>query len=173
YQNVAPSSTFDNFYGSSGEDLFLRRSPKLTSRILKDSRKICHGWLEACQPRIELCSLEYSKPMECEQKGLLQTYQKILLLPRPDYPQRHELWREIIISKGGDIESQWERFDLSALAKIIRWLHYWADCGTPLTPGGTPTSTVGIHSHPGQDGSHVIEKRAAYETWFAKTPLGK
>ncbi len=36
-------------------------------------------------------------------QGLTQAYQKILMLPKPDYGHRYSLWKEFIVSKGGKI----------------------------------------------------------------------
>ena len=57
-------------------------------------------------------------PWECEQKGLMLTYQKMLMLPMPDYSFRCNLWKELIISKGGQITKYSDRFDVSSLSKI-------------------------------------------------------
>ena len=57
-------------------------------------------------------------PWECEQKGLTLTYQKMLLLPIPDYSFRCNLWKELIISAGGQITKYSDKFDCSSLSKI-------------------------------------------------------
>ena len=71
-------------------------------------------------------------PWECDQKGLTQAYQKMIYLPKPDYSYRcrilllhhktyslyfrYSLWKELIISAGGNISQS--EFDLSSLTKI-------------------------------------------------------
>ena len=51
-------------------------------------------------------------------QGLTQTYQKNLMLPKPDYGFRYHLWKELITAKGGKIMRWSDKFDLSALSKI-------------------------------------------------------
>ena len=77
-------------------------------------------------------------PWECEQKasssrhiphksminfvnleqGLTQTYQKFLVVPKPDYGQRCTLWKELIVAKGGLITKWSDKFNLSGLSKV-------------------------------------------------------
>ena len=77
-------------------------------------------------------------PWECEQKasssrhsphkskinfvnleqGLTQTYQKFLVVPKPDYGQRCTLWKELIVAKGGLISKWSDKFNLSGLSKV-------------------------------------------------------
>ena len=42
-------------------------------------------------------------------------YQRVILVPRPDYASRVILWRHLILKNGGQIT---EALDLSSLAKI-------------------------------------------------------
>ncbi len=50
--------------------------------------------------------------------GLTLTYQKMLVLPVPDYSFRNCLWRELILAKGGHITKWSDKFDLSSLSKV-------------------------------------------------------
>ena len=50
-----------------------------------------------------------------EVKGLCATYQRIILVPRPDYASRVILWRSIIFKHSGQIT---DGLDLSSLAKV-------------------------------------------------------
>ncbi|TRY75655.1 hypothetical protein TCAL_00505, partial [Tigriopus californicus] len=165
------------------EKTFLKKVTKTDKsdpkRLKKDLPRLVRSL--SAEDRVMLIGISKT-PWECEQKGLLQTYQKILLLPRPDYPQRHELWREIIISKGGDIESQWERFDLSALAKISDGYttgQIVESASQVLVPrrllhqGVRPLQPSEFIPILAKMDPMYREEEAAYETWFAKTPLGK
>ena len=51
------------------------------------------------------------------------TYQKMLMLPMPDYSFRCNLWKELIISKGGQITKYSDRFDVSSLSKISEGMY--------------------------------------------------
>ena len=52
------------------------------------------------------------------QQGLTQTYQKFLVIPKPDYGQRCTLWKEMITANGGLIAKYSDRFNLSGLSKV-------------------------------------------------------
>ena len=53
--------------------------------------------------------------LDAEVKGLCGTYQRILMVPRPDYASRVILWRSMILKNRGCLT---EALDLSSLAKI-------------------------------------------------------
>lgn len=55
-------------------------------------------------------------PFDGEMKPMASLFQKIILIPRPDYASRHLLWRLIINKNGGQI--QHNIFDVSSLSKI-------------------------------------------------------
>ena len=54
----------------------------------------------------------------CSAQGLTLTYQKMLVLPMPDYAHRYSLWRSLIVEAGGLILKWSDRFDLSSLTKV-------------------------------------------------------
>jgi len=54
-------------------------------------------------------------PWDADIKSLCQCYQKIILIPRPDYASRFLLFKELILRGGGRITPT---LDLSSLAKI-------------------------------------------------------
>ena len=66
--------------------------------------------------------LTYLNPKYCflfqTEKGLTLTYQKMLVLPMPDYAHRYALWRNLIVTAGGQILKWSDRFDLSSLTKV-------------------------------------------------------
>ncbi|XP_060157650.1 dynein regulatory complex protein 11 isoform X2 [Globicephala melas] len=55
------------------------------------------------------------RPFDAELQPLCKVYQKIILVPRPDYASRYVLWKEIIQRHGGVITSA---LSVSCLAKI-------------------------------------------------------
>ncbi|XP_069790497.1 dynein regulatory complex protein 11-like isoform X2 [Narcine bancroftii] len=55
------------------------------------------------------------RPFEAELKSFCRTFQKIVLIPRPDYTARFVLWKSIIEQNGGILTNS---LDLSSLAKI-------------------------------------------------------
>lgn len=52
---------------------------------------------------------------DAEVKGLCGMYQRIILVPRPDYASRIVIWKTLINDNGGQIA---ESLDISSLAKI-------------------------------------------------------
>ncbi|XP_039221667.1 IQ and AAA domain-containing protein 1-like [Crotalus tigris] len=56
-----------------------------------------------------------SQPYLAETKALCKAYEKILLLPKPDYAARYVTWQWLIQRHGGVVTSS---LDLSALAKV-------------------------------------------------------
>ncbi|XP_061443006.1 IQ and AAA domain-containing protein 1-like isoform X4 [Rhineura floridana] len=56
-----------------------------------------------------------SKPYLADIKGLCKTYERILLVPRPDYASRYVTWQRLIEKHGGIVTGS---LDLSALAKV-------------------------------------------------------
>lgn len=56
-----------------------------------------------------------SSHLDAEVKGLCGTYQRVILVPRPDYASRVILWRSMILKNEGIMT---DVFDLSSLAKI-------------------------------------------------------
>ena len=55
------------------------------------------------RPRGTKSNISYFHFKSSHMQGLTQAYQKILLLPKPDYGHRYSLWKEFIVSKGGKI----------------------------------------------------------------------
>ncbi|XP_025032972.1 IQ and AAA domain-containing protein 1-like isoform X2 [Python bivittatus] len=56
-----------------------------------------------------------SKPYLADIKGLCKTYERVLLIPQPDYASRYVTWQRLIQKHGGVVTSS---LDLSALAKV-------------------------------------------------------
>ena len=54
-------------------------------------------------------------PLDAEAKGLCGMYQRIILVPRPDYASRFIIWRVLVQAYGGQIT---DSLDVSSLAKV-------------------------------------------------------
>ncbi|KAJ8301907.1 hypothetical protein KUTeg_020894 [Tegillarca granosa] len=54
-------------------------------------------------------------PFDGDMKPLMTTYQRIILIPRPDYASRHLIWRKLIMKNNGVITNH---LDISSLAKV-------------------------------------------------------
>ncbi|XP_032713453.1 dynein regulatory complex protein 11 isoform X2 [Lontra canadensis] len=119
------------------------------------------------------------RPFDAELQSFCKVYQKIILVPRPDYASRFVLWKQIIQRNGGIITNA---LNISCLAKItdgftqghvvevvkgvltdrrIRQQTY-----KPLTAGefiATLTSMSPVYQ----------EEEESFKDWYAKTPMGK
>ena len=122
-------------------------------------------------------------PWECEQKGLTQTYQKMLVLPtRPDYGFRHGLWKELIGARGGRITRWTDNFDLSALTKVSDGYtagHIAHAVNITLTERrvlqqvSKPLQPVEFIGALAKNEPVYREEEEAYSVWYSKTAMGK
>lgn len=55
-------------------------------------------------------------PWDCDQKALAQAYNKMILIPRPDYSSLSFLWKELLFQFGG-VSRQ---FDTTAMTKVCK-----------------------------------------------------
>ncbi|CAG5126511.1 unnamed protein product, partial [Candidula unifasciata] len=54
-------------------------------------------------------------PFDAELKPFMGCYQRVILIPRPDYASRHLLWRKLIVKYGGQLSNT---LDISSLSKV-------------------------------------------------------
>ena len=115
-------------------------------------------------------------PWECEQKGLTLTYQKMMVLPIPDYSFRSCLWKELILSKGGQITKH-DSFDVSSLAKvsegypsghIVQTINNTMTERRVLQQKMRPLQPVEFISHLAKFEPIYREEQDAYYTWVSK-----
>ena len=109
---LQPSVIFIN----DAEKTFLKKVPKTDTsdpkRLKKDLPKTLKGWKP--EDRLLLVGTS-SKPLDCDLKGLCGLYQKIILIPRPDYGSRQIMLRYMITKYGGTIT---QVLDMSTLARV-------------------------------------------------------
>ncbi|EDV25409.1 uncharacterized protein TRIADDRAFT_24164, partial [Trichoplax adhaerens] len=119
------------------------------------------------------------QPYDAMVKPLCHAYQKILMIPRPDYASRFLLWHKIIAKNGGKITPI---LDISSLSKI-------SDGYTPGQIGATVTQVLTerrlrqLAKRPLTATEFVAplarldpiykEEEEALKKWFEKTPLGR
>ncbi|KAJ7377930.1 Dynein regulatory complex protein 11 [Desmophyllum pertusum] len=106
-------------------------------------------------------------------------YQKILLLPRPDYASRFLLWKTLVTRCGGRVT---EALDASSLAKITDGYtpgHMVQAIQQILTErriqqlSKRPISAVEFVAPLARIDPIYKEEEEAFKTWYGKTPLGK
>ncbi|XP_059784973.1 dynein regulatory complex protein 11 isoform X1 [Balaenoptera ricei] len=119
------------------------------------------------------------RPFDAELQPFCKVYQKIILVPRPDYASRYVLWKEIIQRNGGVITGA---LSISCLAKIsdgftqghivqvvkevLTERRIRQQSHKPLTALEFVTSLTSM--------SPVYqEEEESFKDWYAKTPMGK
>eukprot|EP00111_Clytia_hemisphaerica_P004244 TCONS_00012119-protein len=176
-RQLAPSVV----YVGDCEKTFQKKLPKTDKtdpkRFKKDFPKIVKGM--KAEDRVLLLGTSLF-PFSAEVKPFCQTFQKLLLLPRPDYASRFLLWPSLIKKHGGIVT---DALDISSLSKV--------------TDGYTPGHMVDVIKQVLTDrrikqqltkkplvASEFVgplakiepiykEEEEAFKVWYAKTPLGK
>ncbi|XP_052606418.1 dynein regulatory complex protein 11 isoform X3 [Peromyscus californicus insignis] len=119
------------------------------------------------------------RPFDAELQSFCRVYQKIILVPRPDYASRYVLWKQIILRNGGVLTNA---LNISCLSKVtdgftqgqivkvvkdvltdrrIRQQAY-----KPLT--GVEFLTMMTSMNP-----VYKEEEECFKNWYDKTPLGR
>ncbi|XP_036029377.1 dynein regulatory complex protein 11 [Onychomys torridus] len=119
------------------------------------------------------------RPFDAELQSFCRVYQKIILVPRPDYASRYVLWKQIILRNGGVLSNA---LNISCLSKVtdgftqgqivkvvkdvltdrrIRQQAY-----KPLT--GVEFVTMMTSMNP-----VYKEEEENFKNWYDKTPLGR
>ncbi|XP_056629447.1 dynein regulatory complex protein 11 [Triplophysa dalaica] len=126
-------------------------------------------------------------PQSAELKSFCKFYNKIILIPRPDYASRYVkrlyvfkvIWKELIRKNGGEVTSD---LDLSSLAKISDGYtqgHMVQVVLSVLTERRIqqlpkrPLTASEFVSHLARIDPVFQEEEEALKNWYAKTPLGK
>nr|CAB3255453.1 IQ and AAA domain-containing protein 1-like [Phallusia mammillata] len=103
-------------YIGDAEKTFIKKAPKGDKtdpkRLKKDLPKVLKGFKP--EDRILLVGTSRN-PFDAELKPFVKTYEKIVLIPRPDYASRFILWQRLISQHGGLITNH---LDISSLTKI-------------------------------------------------------
>ncbi|XP_018335988.1 dynein regulatory complex protein 11 [Agrilus planipennis] len=102
-------------YMDNAERPFVKKVPKADKtdpkRLKKDLPKIVKNF--SPEDRVILIGVS-SCPWDSDQKLLQQVYQKILVLPRPDYASRYSLWKHLL----GQYSAITWQFDVSGMSRI-------------------------------------------------------
>ncbi|KAM6452651.1 IQ and AAA domain-containing protein 1-like isoform 7-T7 [Liasis olivaceus] len=99
--------------GKSGLQMLIHMVFKLEPKRLKKDLPKALKLLKA-EDRVLLMGAT-SKPYLADIKGLCKTYERVLLIPQPDYASRYVTWQRLIQKHGGVVTGS---LDLSALAKV-------------------------------------------------------
>ncbi|XP_027627114.1 dynein regulatory complex protein 11 [Tupaia chinensis] len=119
------------------------------------------------------------RPFDAELQSFCKVYQKIILVPRPDYASRYVLWKQIIQQNGGVLTNA---LSVSSLAKVTDGFtqgHIVEVVRSVLTD-----RRIRQQAHKPLTASEFItvitsmdpvykEEEDSFKEWYAKTPLGK
>uniref|UniRef100_A0A8C9A1F1 IQ motif containing with AAA domain 1 n=1 Tax=Prolemur simus TaxID=1328070 RepID=A0A8C9A1F1_PROSS len=119
------------------------------------------------------------RPFDAELQSFCKVYQKIILVPRPDYASRYVLWKQIIQHHGGVLS---KTLNVSCLAKVTdgftqgHIVKVVKDVLTdrrirqqthkPLTAGEFTAAITSMNPV-------YKEEEESFKSWYARTPLGK
>ncbi|KAK3595612.1 hypothetical protein CHS0354_009573 [Potamilus streckersoni] len=168
------------FYVGDCERMFKKKVPKSDPTEPKRLRKELPKSLKTIKAEDRILLIGTSRsPFEAELKPFMGCYQRIVLIPRPDYASRHLLWRKLITKHNGVISNMLE---ISSLAKVT----------DGYTPGHVVTAVQQVLT---DRRIRQLAKRAllaaefitplaridpiykeeeeAFKAWYAKTPLGR
>uniref|UniRef100_A0A8C4FGD1 IQ motif containing with AAA domain 1 n=1 Tax=Catagonus wagneri TaxID=51154 RepID=A0A8C4FGD1_9CETA len=119
------------------------------------------------------------RPFDAELQSFCRVYQKIILIPRPDYASRYVLWKQILQRNGGVIT---EALNVSCLAKISDGftqgdiVHVIKQALTERRVRQQPhkplTATEFISALTSMSPVYQ-EEEESFKNWYAKTPMGK
>uniref|UniRef100_A0A8C9BBA2 IQ motif containing with AAA domain 1 n=1 Tax=Phocoena sinus TaxID=42100 RepID=A0A8C9BBA2_PHOSS len=119
------------------------------------------------------------RPFDAELQPLCKVYQKIILVPRPDYASRYVLWKEIIQRHGGVITGA---LSVSCLAKITDGFtqgHIVQVVKEVLTErrirqqSHKPLTALEFIASLTSMSPVYQEEEESFKDWYAKTPMSK
>ncbi|XP_010142863.1 PREDICTED: IQ and AAA domain-containing protein 1, partial [Buceros rhinoceros silvestris] len=118
-----------------------------------------------------------NRPFDANLKPFCKVYQKIILIPRPDYASRFVLWKHIILQNGGVITNL---LNISCLAKvsdgftqghIVQAVQAVLSELRILQMTRKPLSTDEFLASLATQDPVYKEEEETFKAWYAKTPL--
>ncbi|VDK33316.1 unnamed protein product [Taenia asiatica] len=118
-------------------------------------------------------------PFDAQVKPFCKLYDRIILLPRPDYASRYLIWKVVIVKNGGVLT---DALDISSLAKVSDgYTMGMMDraCKEVLTErrlallDKVPLVASELITPLSRMDPVFLEEEEAYKKWYRKTPLGK
>ncbi|XP_032857199.1 dynein regulatory complex protein 11 [Tyto alba] len=161
------------------EKIFSKAVPKAEEMNPKRLQKILPKFLKAlkAQDRVLLVGTT-NRPFDANLKPFCKFYQKIILIPRPDYASRFVLWKHIILQNGGEITNL---LNISCLAKVSDGFtqgHIVLAVQAVLTElrllqmRRKPLRTAEFTTALARQDPVYKEEEETFKVWYAKTPLG-
>ncbi|XP_010283947.1 PREDICTED: IQ and AAA domain-containing protein 1 [Phaethon lepturus] len=162
------------------EKIFAKAVPKAEEMNPKRLEKVLPKFLKAlkAQDRVLLVGTT-NRPFDANLKPFCKVYQKIILIPRPDYASRFVLWKHIILQNGGAIT---DLLNISCLAKvsdgftqghIIQAVQAVLSELRLLQMTRKPLRTAEFVTSLARQDPVYKEEEETFKAWYAKTPLGR
>ncbi|KAK7080743.1 Dynein regulatory complex protein 11 [Halocaridina rubra] len=162
------------------DKMFLKKVPKTDKSDPRRLKKEMPRMLKNIVPEDRILFIGITNaPWNCDVKSLASVYQKILMIQRPTFGARADLWRQLITKNGGKLTP---RLDLSGLARI-------SDGFTTGHISSVVCQVVTEQRLSKQDKTPLTssefvvplsklepiyrEEEEALKTWFQKTPIMK
>uniref|UniRef100_A0A8D2DQ51 IQ motif containing with AAA domain 1 n=1 Tax=Sciurus vulgaris TaxID=55149 RepID=A0A8D2DQ51_SCIVU len=142
-----------------------KQLPKLLKLLKPDDRILIVGTTQ--------------RPFDAEIQSFCRAYQKIILVPRPDYASRYVLWKQIIQRNGGVLT---KALNISCLAKVTDGFtqgHIVKVVKSVLTDRRIrqqyhkPLTPVEFIPLIASMNPVYKEEEECFKNWYAKTPLGR
>uniref|UniRef100_A0A8C3GRA1 IQ motif containing with AAA domain 1 n=1 Tax=Cairina moschata TaxID=8855 RepID=A0A8C3GRA1_CAIMO len=163
------------------EKTFYKSVPKAEEQMSpKRLEKILPKFLKAlkAQDRVLLVGTT-RRPFDANLKPFCKVYQKIIMIPRPDYASRFVLWKHIIQQNGGEITNL---LNISCLAKvsdgftqghIVQVVRAVLSELRLLQMPRKPLRTAEFMTPLARQDPVYREEEETFKAWYAKTPLGR
>ncbi|XP_071547715.1 IQ and AAA domain-containing protein 1-like [Panulirus ornatus] len=98
------------------DKMFMKKVPKTDKSDPRRLKKELPRMLKSLGPEDRMVFIGITNsPWTCDVKSLSSVYQKIVMIHRPTYSVRAELWRHLIVQHGAQLTP---RLDISGLARI-------------------------------------------------------
>ncbi|XP_059470997.1 dynein regulatory complex protein 11 isoform X2 [Neocloeon triangulifer] len=166
-------------YMDMAEKPFMKKVPKQDKsdpkRLKKDLPKIVKGIGPDDQIILIGCS---NNPWECDQKALTQTFNKIIVLPKPDYGSLSAMWRHRLmqfpaVSRQFNTGVMAKLCDGYAMGTVVKVINEVMTCKRVLQLKTQPLTHAEFINCLAKYDPIFREEEECYSQWYAKTPLGK
>ncbi|KAA0190040.1 IQ and AAA domain-containing protein 1, partial [Fasciolopsis buskii] len=162
------------------EKMMKRKIPKTDLTDPKRLKKELPKAMKVLRPedRVLLVGCS-SAPFDAEVRPFCGLYQKIILIPRPDYTTRYLLWRALIVRHNGILNTNLDITSLSKISDGYTAGHIAQACRQVLTERRLAQLSrrrlvaSEFVSPLAQIEPVYAEEEEAYKIWYRKTPLGK
>ncbi|KAK3557252.1 hypothetical protein QTP70_026097 [Hemibagrus guttatus] len=163
------------------EKTFYKKVPKLEKelepkRLKKDLAKVVKSI--KVEDRVLLVGTS-RRPFDADLKALCKVYKKVILIPRPDYASRLNLWKELLRVRGVQLSPS---LDLSSLAKvtdgytqghILQAVHSVLTSQRLARQTKKPLTALEFIPPLARQDPIYKEEEEAFKTWYSRTPVGK